>query len=413
MSMISFVVILCYINMKRLSLKDVDFHKASTLAGAYLFWYNNNLYRAPYAKHIEIFQELYNANYVGIQNLYTTNFEFDDGQNILPVYRHKYYDHLVAAIETVPYRMKQIIHLICELNIELLKRKYILDDIHGYNICDTIDGIKFIDVPSVVNVSDSTHSVKQFIEFMRFGNEISNKLRRYKINSPETWQEISDIVDTITTTATDTHWYNQYGKTHSTLQTIQNSNKTELITSILKDVRFKTVTDVGCNKGYFLFYLANKYNINSGVGIDIDEGCIDYAIKLNEEYKYPVIFSNANIHSLYNYNNYFKRESFPQRECTYTFDSQKDRYSSELVMALALVHHACKVMSHEDIAKFLAGISKKYILIEDIGESLRSYSTLKTTAPVYQQEFKALGFNLIKRIKSIPSDRSLSLYCKT
>lgn len=80
---------------------------------------------------------------------------------------------------------------------------------------------------------------------------------------------------------------------------------------------------------------------------------------------------------------------------------EKLRFSSDLVLALAIVHHIKKVMPHEQFANCLADIAKKYIIIEDVG-----------TQKIYQTQFENRGFKLEKRLTSYPKERTISLYVK-
>ena len=76
---------------------------------------------------------------------------------------------------------------------------------------------------------------------------------------------------------------------------------------------------------------------------------------------------------------------------------EKERYSSDLVIALAIVHHI--TFKHITFAKLLADLTKKYLLLEDIN-----------TEKVYETHLTKYGLKLIKRINSYPGNRKLSLY---
>jgi len=149
---------------------------------------------------------------------------------------------------------------------------------------------------------------------------------------------------------------------------------------MMNDISFRTVTDVACNKGYYAMYAAKR--AQSVVGFDVDVQCVHEATKLAKKRKANAIFAVKNVNTLVN--------------CKL---HENLRFYSDLVLALAIVHHLNGVVKPKAFARGLSNISNKYILIEDIN-----------SAKLYKDEFVKLGFELIRREESYPLPRSLSLY---
>lgn len=368
---------------------DVEFEKASTQYESYLFHYNGGLYRAPYKKYRNIIlNHLSEHPFEYLQKTEKTNIVFSYEDKLLPVYKHKFYDHLVCLMSSTAARSRKYLSVICQINKKLIKSNMILKDIHAHNIAETIDGIIFYDVGSVQPLQEPSaaqigwRNVLEMVSKYMFKSEpvaSINEIIGLDSRSVLSWEKLGNIILTEPIKqAPYTHWNNEYNRDLNCLN-LETSKKGPQIMNIIDEINADTVTDVGCNKGYFSFYAAKK--AKSVIGFDVDEGCIDECIRLNEEkYKLPAMFAKIDISKFFNLTNHIIR------------------YRSELVLALAIVHHLSGI-SHQEFAKFLSDLSKKYILIEDIG-----------TCQIYEKEFLNLGFKLIKRIDSWPIDRMLSLY---
>ena len=138
----------------------------------------------------------------------------------------------------------------------------------------------------------------------------------------------------------------------------------------------KTVLDIGCNKGYFCAMIADS--IDAAVGFDYDENCVDMA---REAY---------NIENI-NYANF---------GIMHLDKSRQFRYEADITVSLAVMHHfATAGLDSAEVADIISNLSKKWIIIEDIGP----YGT-------YHRVFRDKGFELIKRIDSQPNSRKLSLF---
>jgi SAM-dependent methyltransferase len=368
---------------------DICLEESSNHHEAFLFRYKGGLYRAPYKKYRnDIFKQLAEKPVKYVQNIEFTNIIFEPSVKFLetqhgmsnlygkairiPVYKHKLYDHMVCLSSATPTRTKKFVSVMCRINQELIPRGLMLNDVHAYNISETLDGILFHDIGAISSFDNLWSTAYDWIQ--GWLPEVSWK--ELDIKSPDSWRKIEEIYCAKETSPAYTHWNNEYNY-YLGPDNLGDSPKGQQAVDIIDNLNFKTATDVGCNKGYFTFYLARK--AKSTVGLDIDDGCIDECNRLNEtKYHLPVLFGKVDI-----------------RDFFYNHAVHIPRFKSDLVLALAIVHHVIKVMPHEDFAKLLSALSNKYILIEDIN-----------SAQIYEDKFVKLGFKLIKSYQ----ERTYSLY---
>ena len=202
---------------------------------------------------------------------------------------------------------------------------------------------------------------------------------------PESWQKLSEIVGELKIELKKTEW-TEYPDKMIVLNNPTHSIKSKIVWELVKEMEdVRTVIDIGCHVGYYTF-LSAKY-CDSVLGVDIDEICINKAVNCMSNLKLPVCFAAQAVEQLSK--NYF-----------HLFD----RYKSDMVMSLAIIHHLHKDDKKITPARFvglLTKLSKKYILIENI--------TLEDLA-IYDKEFVSYGLKLIKRFDIVPDNRKLSLY---
>jgi hypothetical protein len=395
--------------MTTITFDEVTKHPGSSGHGAVLFMYKGRLFRAPHGYLLGRCEELIDAP-VPIQKLIPTEYILKHPRHgNLKVFEHKIYDHLVRINESIPYRAIEYVKTACLINKYLLSRGYVLSDVHEGNVYDTIDGIVWTDWGSIFSLNKKEGRTRPAATGLAMTLYLANKYIYGLINcqhtdyslskakktsgplqeiayksasSVSTWQQIIDIVDGAKIPPMPkSHWADDYAAGVSPENIIKTSRKGEPVASLLDSITYDTLTDVACNKGYFTLYAAR--HCRSAVGLDIDGKCIHTAIK-NKPPNIPVIFSKKDIKTI------IKNSKL-----------EKIRYSSELVLALAIVHHVKKIMPHANFANCLADLSKKHIIIEDVD-----------SAPVYEKIFLKRGFKLINRLTSYPKSRTISLYSK-
>lgn len=390
---------------KILTKNDVIFHPISS---SELFWYDDRLFRIE-KEHNCIF-DLMNIKSNIIQPIYATNFCLDlngifyNFSTIANLYEHKIYHHRIRISELPKPRVKKMIIDLCKLMIETIPYNIIFTDIHEGNINDTIDGIKWLDYGAFSYLNDTTsktafvlvgYFVYKYLLDVNISdhehiclNDIRNlggdfaTLVDLDFKQIKSWTQTINVINNISTNLEASHWSDNYSNTMDIDHPETLGTKGINIWNILQKLDYETVTDVACNKGYYSFLAAKK--AKSVLGFDLIPACIDKALAFNENFKLPVVFGVKKIEDIYR-NKMFE-----------TF-----RFKSDLVMALAIVHHISNVISPAEFVKMLHSICNKYVLIEDIG-----------TMCVYQALFEQHGFVLQERLESTPSSRTLSLYRK-
>ena len=390
----------------KLTLKDVELHTMSSIDGAYLFWYQGELFRARQPRKQVIFEKLRNLNLEEIQKLEETDILFKDkkkNSSFLPVYKHKNYIHRVRFQE-LPQNIQQegIIWLI-ELNKKLLTHGMILKDIHESNFNQTIDGWKWLDLggieeSNIDNIRISylricyliySYLLKTFKgEHQNFNLDALQKYStdcfcqnwKYDFRKIDCWSMLSEQVKKIPITVPTSHWSENYSNSMPIMNPEILDLKGENIWKMINSITFNSVLDVACNKGFYTF-LAGRL-CSSAVGLDIEPACIQKAYQYKAEFKFPTVFGVKDL-----------------RELIASRWFEKERYSSDLVLALAIVHHIKDIISPKNFVQLLTSYAKNYVLLEDIDQRGE-----------YEKEFLNLGWKLKERMVSTPGDRTLSLY---
>ena len=381
--------------MTIINFEDIKIHPISSGDSTVLFYWEGHLFKAPHTTNLQMFYDLISEP-LPLQQIVKTEFVLDHPKKgKLPVFECKEYDHLVKIQESVPIRVVEFIKAMCKLNISLIKRGYVLRDVHEGNVYDSIDGIVWVDWGGVgllenalsslalvlymankylYNTCSCTHTTYDILQAQNSKSPVAH-IAKLDPTNPDTWEELSRIAEDTKIASTPSHWSDNYA-TNVTFKNIEFSNeKGKSVIEFLKTINYDTVTDVGCNKGYYTLYAAQK--AKSSIGLDIDEKCISFAIK-NTPKGLPVLFAKKDLRQL-------------------NTNEQLRRYSSDLIMALAISHHTS--IPHNQFANILVNISRKHILIEDIDAK-----------ETYQKEFEKHDFMLVDRKTSFPVPRTLSLY---
>ncbi|MFA5759416.1 MAG: class I SAM-dependent methyltransferase [Clostridia bacterium] len=382
---------------------DITIHSISSGANEVLFFYNNKLLRAPFPDKLNMYYDLIDLK-TPIQTIIKTDLQLNHPQHgILNVFEHNIYEHMVKITESSITIQVEFIKTICNINKQLISKGYILQDIHEGNIYNTTDGIIWVDWGAINNINDNTAMSSLALTMYLVNKYIYKNYKKdhttYDINiakntaSPisyiasldpwkiETWDEIIKTLDSLNITLLKSHWADEYAL-NINYKNLTNTNiKSKSFKQLLENIQYTTLTDVGCNKGYYTYYAAELQKIKSAIGIDLDDKCIEYAIK-NKPLNLPILFACKNITDFNTY-------------------EQNIRYRSDLIVALAIVHHVDKSISHYEFAQILVNLCKKYIIIEDIN-----------TKEIYEDVFKQNNFILINRLASNPESRTLSLFSR-
>jgi len=398
-----------------ISKKEIKIHPLSSLGAVgklldgagLLYFYKGRLLRSPFKEYQDTFDKIIGIPF--IQETIKTTLTLDWNGEHLPVYAHKHYIHPVRIDEVSHSRRKDFIKAICSINAEAVKKNIICTDIHENNIFDTIDGIKWVDLGafkllSQGNINASflytcalvhwhilhTHSPtnRDFNTYFTVNSISDGPLKKavgMDFSKSESWEKLNDMVSKLPIGLGTTEW-TRYPDKMVALDNPSHSIKSKIIWELNRDMKdVKSVTDVGCHIGYYTL-LASKY-CDSAIGIDIDETCITRATKYASDLNLPAKFSSQTVESLTeNKFHLFKR------------------FKSDMVMALAIIHHLHKNNKSTTPSRFvdlLKNLSNKYILIENI--------TLEDLA-VYDKVFDSKGIKRIKRFDITPDDRKLTLY---
>ncbi len=404
-----------------LQAKDIKLHTMASTYTLPLFWYGSRLFRSYITDEADRFKKILSFNLSELQPATKTAFLLDlnelsnlinhdrlsgaqlDGYSL--VYEHKNYMHRVRIQETVPALAKRFISTICDMNYKLIQSDMIVVDTNESNINITIDGIKWLDYGSIKNIDDGYQYLQSFmeigyligkyllkkyyeiydritVEIVRTFDADLTKISEMDLSKPEAWLKLKEWVNSYPIPdLQSTHWADEYSLVSDINDPENYNDKSKGYWKLLQEIEFETVTDIACNKGYFSFLAAKK--AKSVIGFDIDQKCILKAYEMNEQFKLPAIFAVKTVEEIIANDNY-----------------ETSRFKSDLVVALAIVHHI-KVKASEFV-KMIDSICNKYVIIEDINDAIG-----------YEKLFVEQGYELVKRIDSTPLPRTLSLYRKT
>lgn len=170
------------------------------------------------------------------------------------------------------------------------------------------------------------------------------------------YNDLLSDVEAIEIPGEKTRWTNYYEDEAKELNC-----KLELISAIFERIKPATVLDVGCNTGEFSIAAAKAGA--SVVSFDNDETCIERLARQADELKLrilPLVMDFSNPTPSFGWS----AQQFP---------AAPERFKSEMVMALALIHHLVfhQRQSFERIIEGLLLYSDKWVVIEfvDISDS--------------------------------------------
>ena len=141
------------------------------------------------------------------------------------------------------------------------------------------------------------------------------------------------------------------------------SKKMKNVTELIQKVNPKTLVDLAGNSGWYGSYYHDRMQYS--IVIDSDNRCIDKLWERIKDYSYnnvyPVYMSIC-APTL----DYYKDEMIGQTSITPWRDNAITRFKSEMVIALAVIHHLAfsQQLSFEEIINLLDLYSEKYLIIE-------------------------------------------------
>ena len=222
------------------------------------------------------------------------------------------------------------------------------------------------------------HEHFTFVQLRALDGWMSDQTERPDFTDPSIWTELRDVIaDMQTPPPPATHWSSEYA-----IAKLDDLGANPKFAAILKLAPpGRTMIDVGCNRGYTGHLLRDRYKYI--LGFDKDEGCIEGARPVPE-----VNYACFGIEHL-------------------DYQTRRDeahpilgRFSADVVVALAVTHHFDTLkLPVSMVARVLAGLTKKHLLIEDIAN-----------VGDYNQQFREHGLVVADHCPSYPSGRTLTLW---
>jgi ribosomal protein L11 methylase PrmA len=182
-------------------------------------------------------------------------------------------------------------------------------------------------------------------------------------------------------TSVQTTWNNYYDETILSKDYLEAKDK--MFRDFVSDINTGRVMDVGCNDGYFSKILAEK-NPNV-IAVDFDSQCINrlYVAAKSNDIKNILTFciDLTNPTPAVGFN-HAERDSFATRA------------KADTVTALALIHHLVlsKNVPLQDVAKMLADLTKKYLVIEFVPLSDEKSQQLIANKTNYHKPYDQAAF---------------------
>ncbi|MBP6687684.1 MAG: hypothetical protein KA160_07475, partial [Lacibacter sp.] len=220
-------------------------------------------------------------------------------------------------------------------------------------------------------------------------------------------QNLHSCISGLSLPVQKTTWNNYYSET--ILSEGYFSEKKKLVSSLLNNIEYKSVLDLGANEGEFSFLCRNDAMV---IATDFDSDCINNLYKrIKEEKKtniYPVVIDlTYPSPSLGWMNN--ERPAFFKRT------------TADVCMALALIHHLAiaKNITFEQLTTFFASVCEQ-LIIEFVPKNdpkvvgmLQWRNDIFETynEEIFEQVFQQL-FQLEKKMKVPGSERTIYVYRK-
>ena len=371
------------------------------------------------------------------------------------VLKHKVLPFRSYCFEWCGEMLRDAALLTCDLAIELAGYGLGLQDAHPWNILFEGSNARFIDFSSIIPISlssDTNHFpltefwnffviplmlltegerdiVSQLLkvnhahgitehEFMNSGPSSRTKyeLRKLKmklailnrISARKVLGELRSFIENIEFEVQPSRWLGYYDDPYGSLSPTNSWNlKQQTCYEIIRRLEPKTLLDIGCNKGWYS-QMASRLG-STVVAFDTDEPSVTslfFQSKENNSSIKPLVID-------------FRRPSLSFRDDNVQeicYPSAFERFRSEMVLSLALVHHLVfwQRLDFDTIVGHLEKFTSHYLLVEFVpseDEFVREWYTHEYSWYSLENFQAALAkkFSLIEIFDSHPSPRLLLL----
>ncbi len=433
--------------------EDIQFHSASVVDGAgRLFWYDGSLYRAIQDRYSPFYKDLFQTK--RIEELFPNGLIQTspapvslDGYNF--VLKHRRIPFVSYCVEWTAAMLKDAALLLCDLSLDLFERGLTLKDAHPWNILFDEGSPYFVDWGSIAALDE--HTDWPYLEFRdRFifpllllaagqstlvrnlmldvvhrasrGDVFRLLLGRISLpgwlqsywddktlarasrkQSPKFFADLRQKIQSIPVEGVKTEWSSYDGPTEDLSATSPDAwpDKMRNVHDLLIRMKPSTVLDIGCNRGWFSD-LAFREGAKV-ISMDLDEPSLTHLYhRVRKEHIsiLPVLMDICLPTPAYGINQ--------------GYDSARDRFQVDLVMALAVTHHLVfkRELMFDTLVSQFAAFTRKWLIVEFVPpEDQYVQPWMKERFQWYHQDGfrKALEkfFPRIEVIHSSPSPRLL------
>jgi len=292
-------------------------------------------------------------------------------------------------------------------------RGSIFDSINGISLDETIHllpGMAWMSMPWVINRIYLPKNILSMIRYLDKEKSLSGTMNQFNPSRRQRemfFLSLKRDVLSISLKLPESQWTKYYSDIESFWYPDRFNQKQATVAQLLERIHPKTVLDIGCNRGGYDMLAAQ-----SGarvVAFDTDTGSVGMLYQFAKE---------RNLHILPLIMDFIN----PSPACGWRvrqFPSALDRFNSEMVLALALVHHLAitQLQSFDRIASALCDYTEKWLLTEfvplDDPRSQELLATQRRNLDWYTLEnfIAALyhEFRTVELFPSFPEGRTLIL----
>lgn len=167
-----------------------------------------------------------------------------------------------------------------------------------------------------------------------------------------------------------TPWADYHNELYDGEERLKSTPRFDRIINIIKDLKVKSVLELGGNQGVFLRLLLERTNVESAICTDYDDHAVEICYLNSKKYNNKLATANLN---------------FMIPLALMWHESPAERFKADAVLALAVTHHL--ILSHnfqiDLVFKTVAAYSKKYVFIEFMPLGLWDGKTAPPVPPWY------------------------------